>query len=300
MYEIRFHGRGGQGAVMAAQTIAEAAILEGKQAQAFPYFGAERRGAPVMAFARIDDERICVKTQVYEPDMLVIMDESLLDIEPVAAGLKKEGCAVINSRSVPGELDLGMEVRCISVDATSVALELLKAPIVNTAILGAMVKANDFVRLESVQQAITNRFGEKLGEKAGRINAEAAKIAFDRSQEGICRGERPLIKKNIWLPTWQETPPGVALGKEERVGMKVGPGSMSQNLTGTWGSSYPLYDQDKCIRCQRCWFICPEGCIIRKEDDLMKFDLRYCKGCGMCAKVCPKGAITILKKGVKQ
>ncbi|MCG7840620.1 MAG: 2-oxoacid:acceptor oxidoreductase family protein, partial [Methanomassiliicoccales archaeon] len=278
----------------------EAAILEGKQAQAFPYFGAERRGAPVMAFARIDDERICIKTQVYEPDMLVIMDESLLDIEPVAAGLKKEGCAVINSRSAPGDLDLGLEVRCISVDATSVAIEMLKAPIVNTAILGAMVKANDFVRLESVQQAIINRFGEKLGEKAGRINAEAAKIAFDRSQEGVCRGKRPLIKKRLWLPTWQETPPGVALGKEERVGMKVGPGSMSQNLTGTWGTSNPLYDQDKCIRCQRCWFICPEGCIIRKEDDLMEFDLRYCKGCGMCVKVCPKGAITILKKGVKQ
>jgi len=73
--------------------------------------------------------------------MLVIMDESLLDIEPVAAGLKKEGCAVVNSRTAPGDLDLGLEVRCISVDATSVALDLLKAPIVNTAILSAMVKA---------------------------------------------------------------------------------------------------------------------------------------------------------------
>ena len=156
MYEIRFHGRGGQGAVMAAQTIAEAAILEGKQAQAFPFFGAERRGAPVMAFARIDDRRICDRTQVSEPDMLVVMDESLLDIEPVAAGLKRGGCAVVNSALEPGQIDLGVEARCISVDATSIALEMLRAPIVNTSILGAMARANDFVSLGSIQQAIMN------------------------------------------------------------------------------------------------------------------------------------------------
>jgi pyruvate ferredoxin oxidoreductase gamma subunit len=300
MYEIRFHGRGGQGAVMAAQTIAEAAILEGKQAQAFPFFGAERRGAPVMAFARIDDKRICDRTQVSEPDMLVIMDESLLDIEPVAVGLKKGGCAVVNSRLAPSEIDLGIEVRCVSVDATSIALELLKAPIVNTSILGAMARADDFVSLGSIQKAIMNRFGEKLGEKAGRINSEAAKAAFDRSHEGICKADRKLQKKNAWLPTWQETPPGVALGKGTKAGMAVGPGSMSQNMTGTWGVSNPVYDDSKCIKCQRCWFICPEGCIRRHDDDSLEFDLRYCKGCWICAKVCPKGAISIRRKGVQE
>lgn len=282
---------------MAAQTIAEAAILEGKQAQAFPFFGAERRGAPVMAFARIDDKKICDRTQVSEPDMLVVMDESLLDIEPVAAGLKKGGWAVINSRLVPSEIDLGVETRCVSVDATSIALELLKAPIVNTSILGAMVRAEGFVSLESIQRAIMNRFGEKLGEKAGRINSEAAKAAFDRSREGMCKGDRKLQKKNMWLPTWQETPPGVALGKGTKAGMAVGPGSMSQNMTGTWGVSNPLYDEDKCIKCQRCWFICPEGCIRRRDDDSLEFDLRYCKGCGICAKVCPKEAISMRRKG---
>jgi 2-oxoacid:acceptor oxidoreductase gamma subunit (pyruvate/2-ketoisovalerate family)/2-oxoacid:acceptor oxidoreductase delta subunit (pyruvate/2-ketoisovalerate family) len=282
---------------MAAQTIAEAAILEGKQAQAFPFFGAERRGAPVMAFARIDGKRICDRTQVSEPDMLVVMDESLLDIEPVAAGLKKGGCAVVNSRLAPSEIDLGVEARCVSVDATSIALELLKAPIVNTSILGAMARADDFVSLESIQRAIMNRFGEKLGEKAGRINAEAAKAAFDRSHEGLCKGDRKLKRKNAWLPTWQETPPGVALGKGTKAGMAVGPGSMSQNMTGTWGVSNPVYDESKCVKCQRCWFICPEGCIRRHDDDSLEFDMRYCKGCGVCAKVCPKEAISMRRKG---
>lgn len=297
MYEIRFHGRGGQGAVMAAQTIAEAAILEGKHAQAFPFFGAERRGAPVMAFARIDDKRICDRTQVSEPDMLVIMDESLLEIEPVAVGLKDGGCAVVNSRLEPCDLDLGVVTRCISVDATSIALEMLKAPIVNTSILGAMARADDFVSLGSIEKAIMNRFGEKLGEKAGRINSEAARAAFERSREGMCKGERNVLKRNIWLPTWQETPPGVALSKGTKAGISVGPGSMSQNLTGSWGVSEPIYDQGKCVRCQRCWFICPEGCVVRKEDDSLHFDLRYCKGCGLCAKVCPKEAIVMRRKG---
>ena len=297
MYEIRFHGRGGQGAVMAAQTIAEAAILEGKQAQAFPFFGAERRGAPVMAFARIDDKRICDRTQVSEPDMLVIMDESLLDIEPVASGLKEGGCAVVNSRLQPSEVDLGVATRCVSVDATSIALEMLKAPIVNTSILGAMARADDFVSLGSIQQAIMNRFGEKLGEKAGRLNAEAAKAAYDRSREGTCKGERKVQKRNAWLPTWQETPPGVALPKTTKAGLAVGPGSMTQNLTGSWGVSAPVYDDSKCIKCQRCWFICPEGCIRRSDQGDLEFDLRYCKGCGLCAKVCPKDAISMRRKG---
>jgi len=297
VYEIRFHGRGGQGAVMAAQTIAEAAILEGRQAQAFPFFGAERRGAPVMAFARIDDRRICDRTQVAEPDMLVVMDASLLDIEPVALGLKKEGCAVVNSPMRPEEIDLGVVARCVSVDATSIALEHLKAPIVNTAILGAMARADAFVSLASIQRAIVNRFGEKLGERAGSINSEAAGAAFERSREGMCRGERKMQRGNAWLPTWQETPPGVALGRWERGGMAVGPGSMRQNMTGTWGTSSPTYTRARCIGCQRCWFICPEGCIRRLEDDSLEFDLRYCKGCGLCAKVCPKEAIAMHRKG---
>ena len=95
---------------MAAQALAEAAVIEGRHANAFPFFGAERRGAPVMAFARIDDRKISIKSQVYEPDLLVVLDESLLDIEPVARGLRHDGRAVINTRKLPVEIDLGVEV----------------------------------------------------------------------------------------------------------------------------------------------------------------------------------------------
>jgi len=110
MFELRFHGRGGQGAVMAAQALAEAAVIEGNYAVAFPFFGAERRGAPVLAFTRIDKKKIYSKTQVYAPDCVVILDDSLLDTIDVVAGLKPEGSVVINSRDKPEDIDLGKEI----------------------------------------------------------------------------------------------------------------------------------------------------------------------------------------------
>src|SRR3989304_575369 len=107
MFEVRFHGRGGQGAVMAAQTLAEAAVIEGNYATAFPFFGAERRGAPVLAFTRIDNKRIYRKTQVYEPDFVVVLDETLLDTINVVEGLKKGGMVIVNSARKPEDQGVG-------------------------------------------------------------------------------------------------------------------------------------------------------------------------------------------------
>ena len=105
MYEVRFHGRGGQGAVMAAQALASAAHAEGGYATAFPFFGAERRGAPVLAFTRIDEKRIYRKTQVYEPDYVVVLDEGLLETVNVVEGLRKDGIVVVNTTKKPEEVD---------------------------------------------------------------------------------------------------------------------------------------------------------------------------------------------------
>jgi len=299
MFEVRFHGRGGQGAVMAAQAFAEAAVIEGMEAQAFPFFGAERRGAPVRAFARIDDHKIRIKSQVYRPDMLVILDESLLDIDPVGEGLKPEGSAVLNTRKVPSDVDLGISVRCATVDATAVALEHIKANIVNTSILGSMAKVQDLVSLKSIKVAIADRFGERLGPQAAQINAAAAQASFDRTLVGICSGNRQIAHREMWLPEWQDIPIGVTLPSESYGKVNVGPGSSLQNMTGTWRTNTPHYLKEKCIRCLRCWFCCPEGCIHRLEDDYEKWDFRYCKGCGICAQVCPVKAIEMVK-GVKE
>jgi len=284
---------------MAAQTLAEAAVIEGNYAVAFPFFGAERRGAPVLAFTRIDSKKIYSKTQVYAPDCVVVLDDSLLDTIDVVAGLKPEGTVVINSKEEPDDIDLGVSVRTAAVDATSVALEILKAPITNTAILGAFAKTTGIVRLDSLEDAIGTRFGEKLGKKTGERNALAARTAFERTVTGRSRGVKKLEPKKQWLPTYQELPAGGALIEGKTEAGLIGPGSFIENKVMGWATFRPLRDKEKCTMCLLCWFYCPEGTIVRISDrgDLMT-NYDYCKGCGVCANECPVDAIKMLRARV--
>lgn len=181
--EIRIHGRGGQGAVTAAQLLAHAAFLEGKCVQAFPYFGAERRGAPVKAFTRISDEPIRIHSQIINPDYIVVLSPELMQIVNLTEGLKREGLALINTAKKPEEVNLN-GWRVATVDATGIALELglLVAgfPVVNTSILGAFAKATNEVKLESVLKAIKITWSGSAGEK----NAKAAELAYERLIKG--------------------------------------------------------------------------------------------------------------------
>jgi 2-oxoacid:acceptor oxidoreductase gamma subunit (pyruvate/2-ketoisovalerate family)/2-oxoacid:acceptor oxidoreductase delta subunit (pyruvate/2-ketoisovalerate family) len=296
MFELRFHGRGGQGAVMAAQTIAEAAVIEENYAVAFPFFGAERRGAPVLAFARIDSKKIYSKTQVYSPDCVVVLDDSLLDTIDVVAGLKPDGLVIINSREKPDDIDLGKEITTAAVDATSVALEILKAPITNTAILGALAKATGVVKIGSIEEAIKRRFGEKLGAKVGERNALAARTAYERTVVGKSKGIKKLETKKQWLPTYQELPVGGVLVEGRTEAGLIGPGSFVENKVFGWATFRPVRDKEKCTMCLLCWFYCPEGTIVRISDrgDLMT-NYDYCKGCGICANECPVDAIKMVR-----
>ncbi|MEM2907642.1 MAG: pyruvate ferredoxin oxidoreductase subunit gamma [Candidatus Hadarchaeales archaeon] len=175
MIEVRFHGRGGQGAVTAARLLVEAAFLEGKYGQAFPFFGAERRGAPILAFARIDDKPIRTRTQVYEPSHVVVLDPTLLEVTNVAAGLKTGGVVVVNAKEAPTGLPAA---KLAIVDATGIALETLGAPITNTAILGALARATKLVSLDSLEKAVRGYFGDKLAEK----NVAAVRAAYERTK----------------------------------------------------------------------------------------------------------------------
>lgn len=172
MWEIRFHGRGGQGAVTAAHLLANAAFLEGKFCQAFPFFGAERRGAPVVAFTRVDDKPIRVRTQVYEPDYVVVLDPTLLRVVDVSAGLKRDGIVVVNATEVPE----GVSGRVVNVDATSIATEILGRPITNTTMLGAFAGVTELVSLESITKSIRGKFRGEAGEK----NVAAARAAYEQ------------------------------------------------------------------------------------------------------------------------
>lgn len=166
MIEIRFHGRGGQGAVTSAELLALAAIGEGKYAQAFPSFGPERRGAPVVAFCRIDNERIRIRANIYEPDIVVVVDASLLKIVNVAAGLKPNGILVTTSPDSAEKVkeDLKISHRIAVVDAVKIARELLGVPITNTTMLGSLVRASGLVKKESFIHPLRERFG-RIAEK---------------------------------------------------------------------------------------------------------------------------------------
>lgn len=158
MIEIRFHGRGGQGAVVASQVLADAAFREGKRVQSFPAFGVERRGAPVMAFTRIDSRPIRVRCQIYEPDHITILDPTLLDFLDVTAGLKEGGWIVLNSSDPPESFGLHDHFRVGTVDANRIAFKYhlgpRNAPIVNTAILGAFSRLTGLVGLEALCSAV--------------------------------------------------------------------------------------------------------------------------------------------------
>ena len=178
MLELRFHGRGGQGAVTSTELLAKAVIAQGHYAQSFPSFGAERRGAPVSAFVRVDEARILVRDKVYTPDIVVVLDPTLLYVVNVAEGLKPGGLVVVNT-SLPPE-DLKQKYgwpRVAQVNADKIALEELGLVITNTTMLGAVIKASGIVLVETMEAEIMERFGPKLGPK----NHAALKRAFNET-----------------------------------------------------------------------------------------------------------------------
>lgn len=183
MIEIRWHGRGGQGGVTSAELLAKAAYLDGyKGVQAFPYFGAERRGAPVKAFTRISDEPINVRSQIYTPDIVAVLDQGLVELIDVTEGLVEDGKIIINTTLEPSDLEFERG-HVFTYDGTGIALKhgLLVAglPVVNTTMLGAFAKATDLVKLETVQDVIREKWPGKVGEKNAVGAAEAYETCSD-------------------------------------------------------------------------------------------------------------------------
>ncbi|RLE51602.1 MAG: pyruvate synthase subunit porC [Candidatus Methanomethylicota archaeon] len=169
MFEVRWHGRGGQGAWTASNLLAISALKEGKYTQSFPTFGPERMGAPIMAFTRVSDEPIEIHCGIYNPDAVIVLDPTLLRSVPVLEGLKEGGLIIANYRGTPEELaeTLGIKgkgYQVYVVPATDIAVEILGRGITNTAMLGALVKATGIVKLESIYEALKERFPGKIAE----------------------------------------------------------------------------------------------------------------------------------------
>ena len=180
LVEIVFHGRGGQGSVTAANLFVSAALKDGNiGVQAFPFFGAERRGAPVRAFARISEKEIHLRSEIYTPDIVIILDESIMGIVDVLKGLKKDGTVLINTTKKPNDFKFSKKYKVATIDATGIALkhEILVGgiPVVNTPMLGAIPKILDRVTLKSIQSIIKNKWKGEGGE----TNKKATQDAYD-------------------------------------------------------------------------------------------------------------------------
>lgn len=192
MFQIRIHGRGGQGVVTAAEMLSIAAFEEGRHAQAFPSFGSERTGAPVVAFCRIADHEIRLREPIMEPDALVIQDPTLLHQVDVFAGLKKGGYILINTNKSFAELGLADYVRdwpadrLLTVSATDIARKHVGRPVPNVPLLGGFAAASGLIQLESVIKAIRRKFGGKIAEG----NIAAATEAFNTVRAAIDEAKR--------------------------------------------------------------------------------------------------------------
>jgi 2-oxoacid:acceptor oxidoreductase gamma subunit (pyruvate/2-ketoisovalerate family) len=177
MIEVRFHGRGGQGAQVASKILAVSFFHEGFYVQSFPAFGVERRGAPVMAFLRVDRQPIQLRVNIYEPDHIIVLDPTLIGAVDVTSGLKKKGWILINSGHSPETFQHMKDFQIATVDATGVAIRnglgSRTNPIVNTAILGAFSKVTGLLGIDSIALSIREEVPVKKDE-----NARAAREAY--------------------------------------------------------------------------------------------------------------------------
>ena len=289
MKEIRLHGRGGQGVVKASQIIVTAAVEGGRQGQFIPFFGVERKGSPVFGYLRLSENEIRRKTQIYEPDMLVIMDDSLVGMEATYSGLKEGGMIIINSTKSREELAVPPQAGDVAiVDATGISEDLFGRNIPNTAMLGAFVKATGLVDKDLLFRAIGERFGEANIAAAERAYEEVvivpagAQAQADAVKESAAAeaGAKEEAEESAYDPSRREhiTPKG-------DTGMYV-------LDTASWRVFRPVMDKEKCIECGLCMAYCPVDSVI-SDGACYTITYDFCKGCGLCAKECPKGAISM-------
>ncbi len=271
MIEIRFHGRGGQGAVTASRIIAIAAYEEGQYSQAIPMYGTERRGAPLTAFVRLDNQRVRERELVHNPDISVVLDPLIAKQQAVVDNLKPGGLVLLNTHENPEDVKLGGDFKVATVDATTIALETLGRPITNTAILGAFAKVTGVVKVESIEKAIKKNFPGRLGD----MNIAAVK----RSYEEV-KGPIQAVVKDA---------------PAQKVDINVGGYGVLKDVS-SWRVFTPEIDNDKCIGCKNCWIFCPETAIEWNEET-KRPSIRYnaCKGCGVCANECPVDCIEMVR-----
>jgi pyruvate ferredoxin oxidoreductase gamma subunit len=293
---IRFHGRGGEGVKLASRIVSRAAFFAGSVVQDSPLYGAERRGAPVVAFTRVSDQPILERGYIDAPDAVVVIDASLLT-HPGAAvpqGLDTHSLLLVNSTHTADDLCAQHQIagRVVTLDVSSIALELLGQHILSAPIAGFVAKATGVAAWDVLDQAVRLELGE-IGLSVALIerNVEATRRAFDASPApGFLDRlvvEAPLPEPPFTLPRFP--------ARFAAPSIDVAATSALRTTEG-WRLFRPEIELERCTRCFICFVLCPEGAIELDAQHYPVIDYAHCKGCLVCVAECPPQVITAVRE----
>ena len=283
----RFHGRGGQGAKTASRILGSAAFGDGYNVQDFPLYGAERRGAPVAAFTRFSDQEITERGFIFSPDVVGLMDESLLDdsLANPLAGLRKGGVAVVNTTRKAGDVKSDRrDITILTLDLTGWALGTLGKPILSAALAAAVARIVSITE-ESLAAAVAEELGYVgLSQETIEKNVALARRVYSSLE--------PLELKTEELESSEKLVPIAFLvegsGSEDILAAANSP----LRGTGDWRTFRPVIDYAKCTDCMICYAYCPESALSVGADGRLHIDYNNCKGCMICMTECPLKAVT--------
>jgi pyruvate ferredoxin oxidoreductase gamma subunit len=291
MIRVRFHGRGGQGAKTASRILGTAAFNEGLNVQDSPLYGSERRGAPVAAFTRISDGDILERGFIFEPDVVVVIDDTLLKdrVAKPLEGLRSGGVLYVNAAKEQADMKGGRDdIKLVTTDLTTHVVESLGRPLLSAVSACVAARLVSVISEETILAAVAAELRDN-GVKEDRIakNLELAKWAFHSVEpQKIETRETPTTLKRSLVPM------EIVLANE---GMEdvVSMGNSRLKKTGNWRISRPIINYEKCTTCMVCFAYCPDSAITLGEDKKLTIDYENCKGCLICYTECPPKAITI-------
>lgn len=291
MIRVRFHGRGGQGAKTASRILGTAAFNEGLNVQDSPLYGSERRGAPVAAFTRISDGEILERGFIFEPDVVVVIDDTLLAdrVAKPLEGLRSGGVLFVNARTKQDEMKGDRnDIELVTTDLTTHVVESLGRPLLSAVSACVAARLVSVISEEAVLSAVATELRDN-GIKEDRIaqNLELAKWAF-RSVEPqkLETREQPTAVKRSLVPM-------EVIVANEGLEDVVSVGNSALRKTGSWRISRPVINYEKCTTCMICFAYCPESAIVFRDDRKLAIDYENCKGCLICYAECPPKAIAI-------
>ena len=294
MIEVRFHGRGGQGAKIASRILGRSALLAGLYAQDFALFGAERRGAPVVSFTRVSETPIDQRGYIEEPDLVVVMDDSLLKEAgaQIFHGVHAGTPVFINaaaSRPMGDDVKQPPEAKFVFLDLSGIARRLMGRDFVSAPAAGVAAKCIPAISLEALADAVRIEVAEfELPEELIDKNAAAAREAYTATPRIPLSGRREPLRSLDVLAK----PPPYLISPQFTSPTIRHRGSAALRNTGGWRMERPEIDLAQCKRCFLCYLYCPEAAIRLDSDAFPHIDYDHCKGCLICYEECPTSAIT--------